>query len=113
MKKIITILLISALGSALLLAGCGNKNTGTDQPEVPDASAASEPESNPGGMILGGWTASADAASTLTDEEKETLEKAGGSPCYAVGGRHELCISLHYHAGRSGCRAALDSRGRI
>ena len=76
MKKIITILLISALGSALLLAGCGNKNTGTDQPEVPDASAASEPESNPGGMILGGRTASADAASTLTDEEKETLEKA-------------------------------------
>ena len=72
MKKLITILIVGALGSALLLAGCG-KNT--EQPAGSDSSAK-EPESLAGGTLLGGWTVTVDMTSQLTDDEKAVFDQA-------------------------------------
>ena len=79
MKKLFAILIAGALGSALLLAGCGKKTEPlADQPA---GSGANEPESiavgsGAGGTLLGGWAVSGDAASLLSDDEKEIFEQA-------------------------------------
>ena len=72
MKKLITILIVGALGSALLLAGC-RKNT--EQPAGSDSSAK-EPESLAGGTLLGGWAVTGDMTSQLTDDEKAVFVQA-------------------------------------
>ena len=73
MKKLITILIVGALGSALLLAGCGKK---TEQPAGADSSSAKEPESLAGGTLLGGWTVTGDMTSQLTDDERAVFDQA-------------------------------------
>lgn len=77
MKKILTILIVGALGSVLLLAGCGKKTEQqVDQPAGSGTSSAQEPESMIGGAVLGGWTVTEDMTSQLTDDEKAVFEQA-------------------------------------
>ncbi|MBO4835273.1 MAG: hypothetical protein J5483_04090 [Lachnospiraceae bacterium] len=77
MKKILTILIVGALGSALLLAACGkNTDQPADQPAGSGTSSAKEPESMAGGALLGGWIVTGDMTSQLTDDERAVFDQA-------------------------------------
>ena len=82
MKKIISFLLVGALGTTLFLAACGKNN---DQPaeqpsgsgiQTPAASAGSEPGSSAQTPLLGGWEVAGEFTSQLTDDERAIFDKA-------------------------------------
>lgn len=79
MKKAITILLVGALSTTLLLAACGKKEP-SDVPADSSASSSAftgeEGGSSAGMALLGGWTLTPDLSVSLTEEEKARFDKA-------------------------------------
>lgn len=82
MKKAITILLIGALSTTLLLAACGKKEEPADIPSGSGAASGSGVVSGDNGgssagmALLGGWTLAPDLSVSLTNEDQARFNKA-------------------------------------
>ena len=93
MKKLFTILLVSALSTTLLLAACGKEEQPADNPAGSGNAAGSNVTSNSGSAadasgddqgnssgtpLLGGWSFASDLSISLTEEDQARFDKAIG-----------------------------------
>lgn len=92
MKKAISILLISALSSVLLLAACGKEeqpaadpagsgnatasNVASNSGSAGDATTGDDQGSASGTPLLGGWSFASDLSISLTEEDQARFDKA-------------------------------------
>lgn len=80
MKKALTILLVGALSTTLLLAACGQKEQPADVPAGSSANtgveAGNDGGSSAGMALLGGWSLAQDLSVSLTEEDQARFNKA-------------------------------------